>query len=112
MTKQQLELLRFIKTFIAQRGYSPSFEEMKQGIGLKSKSGIHRMIISLERQGQIRRLRNRHRALELVPDPSMKPDLSGLSDFDLAREAKRRHLVLGHMHRDEFGGREFVQIAT
>src|ERR1051326_7981109 len=69
LTKKQYELLMFINRRLAQDGVSPSFEEMKDALGLKSKSGIHRLISGLEERGFIRRLPHRARALEVVKLP-------------------------------------------
>ncbi len=62
LTKKQHELLQFISRHIGQNGVSPSFDEMKDALDLKSKSGIHRLINALEERGFIRRLPNRARA--------------------------------------------------
>src|SRR6201995_1427667 len=64
LTRKQQELLLFINQRLSQGGVSPSFEEMKEALDLKSKSGIHRLISALEERGFIRRLPNRARALE------------------------------------------------
>jgi repressor LexA len=69
LTKKQYELLMFINRRLAQDGVSPSFEEMKDALGLKSKSGIHRLISGLEERGFIRRLPHRARALEVMKRP-------------------------------------------
>src|SRR5260221_2140971 len=69
LTKKQHDLLMFINHRLAQDGVSPSFEEMKEALGLKSKSGIHRLISGLEERGFIRRLPHRARALEVVRLP-------------------------------------------
>jgi repressor LexA len=69
LTKKQRELLAFIKERLAETGVSPSFEEMKDALNLKSKSGIHRLISGLEERGFIRRLAHRARALEVVRLP-------------------------------------------
>src|SRR5437773_5928749 len=69
LTKKQHELLMFINRRLAQDGVSPSFEEMKDALGLKSKSGIHRLISGLEERGFIRRLAHRARALEVLRLP-------------------------------------------
>lgn len=67
LTKAQAELLRFIDQHIsANDGIPPSFEEMKEAIGLKSKSGVHRLITALEERGKIARMPNRARAIEVV----------------------------------------------
>jgi repressor LexA len=69
LTRKQNELLRYIHDHLSQSGVSPSFEEMKDALELKSKSGVHRLISALEERGFIRRLPNRARALEVVKMP-------------------------------------------
>jgi repressor LexA len=69
LTKRQQQLLLFIHERTVQTGVSPSFDEMKDGLGLQSKSGIHRLITTLEERGFIRRLPNRARALEVIRLP-------------------------------------------
>jgi repressor LexA len=69
LTRKQQELLLFINQRLSQGGVSPSFEEMKDALDLKSKSGIHRLISGLEERGFIRRLPHRARALEVVRLP-------------------------------------------
>lgn len=69
LTSKQQQLLMYIKEHLDQGGISPSFEEMKDALDLKSKSGIHRLISALEERGFIRRLPNRARALEIVKLP-------------------------------------------
>jgi repressor LexA len=69
LTRKQHELLRFIQTRLEDSGVSPSFEEMKEALDLKSKSGVHRLISALEERGFIRRLPNRARALEVIRTP-------------------------------------------
>ncbi|GMM94418.1 transcriptional repressor LexA [Qipengyuania sp. MTN3-11] len=69
LTAKQHELIRFIQTRLEATGISPSFEEMKEALDLKSKSGVHRLISALEERGFIRRLPNRARALEIVKLP-------------------------------------------
>ena len=66
LTKKQLNLLEFIENKTSSNGISPSFDEMKEALNLKSKSGIHRLIIALEERGFIRRLPHRARALEVI----------------------------------------------
>ncbi|GEO00740.1 LexA repressor [Novosphingobium sediminis] len=68
LTRKQHELLTFIQTRLEESGISPSFEEMKEALDLKSKSGVHRLISALEERGFIRRLPNRARALEVIRD--------------------------------------------
>lgn len=69
LTKKQHELLMFIHDRLAETGISPSFEEMKDALDLKSKSGVHRLISALEEREFIRRLPNRARALEILRMP-------------------------------------------
>lgn len=69
LTRKQHELLCFIHDRLAESGVSPSFEEMKDALDLKSKSGVHRLISALEERQFIRRLPNRARALEVVKMP-------------------------------------------
>jgi repressor LexA len=69
LTKKQHELLLFINRRLGESGISPSFEEMKDALKLKSKSGIHRLISGLEERGFIKRLAHRARALEVVKLP-------------------------------------------
>ena len=69
LTKKQSELLRFINERLKEAGVPPSFDEMKEALDLRSKSGIHRLIIALEERGFIRRLPNRARALEVLKLP-------------------------------------------
>src|SRR5215471_6575467 len=69
LTKKQHELLLFINRRLGDTGVSPSFEEMKEALKLKSKSGIHRLISGLEERGFIKRLAHRARALEVVKLP-------------------------------------------
>ncbi|CAH1662288.1 LexA repressor [Hyphomicrobiales bacterium] len=73
LTRKQNELLRFIHERLRETSVPPSFDEMKEALDLKSKSGIHRLIIALEERGFIRRLPNRARALEVIklPDNAM-----------------------------------------
>ena len=75
LTRKQLELLDFIKTRMDIDGVPPSFDEMKDALDLRSKSGIHRLITALEERGFIRRLAHRARALEIVklPEAMEKP---------------------------------------
>jgi len=69
LTKKQYELLMFIEKRLRESGVSPSFDEMKDALDLKSKSGIHRLITGLEERGFIRRLPHRARALEVLKLP-------------------------------------------
>lgn len=69
LTKKQHELICFINDRLADTGVSPSFEEMKEALDLKSKSGVHRLISALEERGFLKRLPNRARALEVLKVP-------------------------------------------
>ena len=69
LTKKQLDLLDFINRRVARDGVPPSFDEMKDALDLRSKSGIHRLITALEERGFIRRLAHRARAIEIVKLP-------------------------------------------
>lgn len=83
LTRKQYELLLFVQRHLGEHGVSPSFDEMKEALGLRSKSGIHRLITGLEERGFIRRLPHRARALEVVrvPEnqqpPAAKPPQGG-----------------------------------
>ncbi|MBO5038541.1 MAG: transcriptional repressor LexA [Alphaproteobacteria bacterium] len=92
LTPKQHNLLIFIDEFIKQNGHSPSFEEMKAAVGLKSKSGIHALINSLEERGFIKKLAHKARALEVIKLPKtentpLEPELSandnGETEFSL-----------------------------
>jgi repressor LexA len=69
LTRKQHELLTFLSARLKETGVCPSFDEMKDALGLKSKSGIHRLISGLEERGFIRRLAHRARALEILREP-------------------------------------------
>ena len=69
LTRKQSELLRFIHERLQAEGVPPSFDEMKDALALRSKSGIHRLIMALEERGFIRRLANRARAIEVLRLP-------------------------------------------
>ncbi|MES1990425.1 MAG: transcriptional repressor LexA [Pseudomonadota bacterium] len=82
LTKKQHELLMFINERIKEGGVSPSFDEMKEALDLRSKSGIHRLITALEERGFIRRLAHRARALEILKLPeSASPSLARNKGF-------------------------------
>ena len=86
LTRKQYELLMFIQERLTEAGIPPSFDEMKDALDLKSKSGIHRLITALEERGFIRRLPNRARALEVIrlpesfqPSPASQAGKRGFS---------------------------------
>lgn len=101
LTKKQHELLTFIAARLRETGFSPSFEEMKEALNLKSKSGIHRLITALEERGFIRRLPHRARALEVIRLPDSVLSSRGAQGDSRVIEAKfgrdngasRRHLA-------------------
>jgi repressor LexA len=68
LTKKQKELFVYLRDYISSNDISPSFEEMKNAVNLKSKSGIHRLITSLEQRGYIKRLKHRARAMEITKE--------------------------------------------
>ena len=80
LTKKQFELLLFINERLKETSVSPSFDEMKEALNLKSKSGIHRLITALEERGFIKRLAHRARALDVIKLPdSMSTSLAAPS---------------------------------
>ncbi|KDE20985.1 LexA family transcriptional regulator [Acetobacter aceti 1023] len=72
LTRKQHKLLLFIDSHLKQTGFSPSFDEMREAMGLRSKSGIHRLISGLEERGFLRRHHHRARALEVIQLPEMQ----------------------------------------
>lgn len=83
LTRKQLDLLEFIDRRLQRDGVPPSFDEMKEALDLRSKSGIHRLITALEERGFIRRLPHRARALEIVKMPDALAERSGRFGFAL-----------------------------
>ena len=80
LTRKQLDLLEFIHRRLQRDGVPPSFDEMKEAVGLRSKSGIHRLITALEERGFIRRLAHRARAIEIVKLPDcLRERLAGFT---------------------------------
>src|SRR6476469_4495343 len=77
LTRKQFELLRFIHERLKEAGVPPSFDEMKDALDLRSKSGIHRLITALEERGFIRRLPNRARAIEVIKLPELSGSAGG-----------------------------------
>jgi SOS-response transcriptional repressor LexA len=97
LTAAQFKLLNYLRSCET----CPSFDEMREALGLKSKSGVHRLVTSLEERGYLKRIANRARCLELLPDPELPSTrtLSAIPTTALAAEARRRGLVLGEFHR-------------
>ena len=89
LTRKQHELVCFIHDRLAETGVSPSFEEMKDALDLKSKSGVHRLISALEERGFIRRLPNRARALEVIKMPERGGDSRPISSSNVVNLAPR-----------------------
>lgn len=81
LTRKQYELLRFINERLSESGVPPSFDEMKDALDLRSKSGIHRLITALEERGFIRRLPNRARAIEVIKLPETSTGASTRRGF-------------------------------
>jgi repressor LexA len=101
LTKKQHELLLFINKRLGETGICPSFDEMKESLGLKSKSGVHRLITGLEERGFIRRLAHRARALEVARLPeNMAPTAAQAA----AKEAASRPGFAPTVIRGDFGG--------
>ena len=98
LTKKQHELLLFINKRLGETGICPSFDEMKESLGLKSKSGVHRLITGLEERGFIRRLAHRARALEVARLPE------NMAPLVAAKEAASpRHAFAPTVIRGDFG---------
>ncbi len=87
LTEKQYKLLLFINKVLKETGYSPSFDEMKNAIGLKSKSGIHALIEALEERNFIKKLPHKARALEVLRLPKLKPSA-------IIEEEKKREQAL------------------
>ncbi len=81
LTKKQKELFDFLRKYILENEYSPSFEEMKSAVNLKSKSGIHRLITSLEQRGYIKRLKHKARAMEIIKNNQNNDKVSSSEDI-------------------------------
>ena len=79
LTRKQYDLLQFIHKRLQDEGVPPSFDEMKEALDLRSKSGIHRLITALEERGFIRRLAHRARAIEIIRLPEALESKSGFS---------------------------------
>ncbi|MGI3167876.1 transcriptional repressor LexA [Pseudooceanicola sp. C21-150M6] len=99
LTKKQLDLLEFIHKRVQRDGVPPSFDEMKEALDLRSKSGIHRLITALEERGFIRRLAHRARAIEIVKLPdSLGGDGGGFQPQVIEGGAGRReHSDVGRL---------------
>lgn len=95
LTRKQRDLLLFIHERMSKEDVAPSFEEMKEALGLKSKSGIHRLISGLEERGYIQRLPHRARALEIAKLPDgMKPKTASPSRPSLPAAAMNQNFSI------------------
>jgi repressor LexA len=94
LTRKQHELLTYIHGKLAETGVSPSFEEMKDALDLKSKSGVHRLISALEERGFLRRLPNRARALEVVKMPDVRAGIASSPKAPVAPPAAANDQVI------------------
>lgn len=91
LTRKQAELLGFIKQYTAENdGVCPSFEEMKEAVQLKSKSGVHRLIRALEERSFITRLKDRARAIKVVSEEPNQDALRAIPSIYLVAELARR----------------------
>lgn len=116
LTRKQYELLLYIHEHMGQGGVCPSFDEMKEALGLKSKSGIHRLITGLEERGFIRRLPHRARALEILRLPDgFGPDIGGDKGSRSGRSPFQPNVIRGDFSaalsgREVTGAVEAVQL--
>ncbi|MBP7065353.1 transcriptional repressor LexA [Ferrovibrio sp.] len=94
LTRKQHDLLMFIHERLETSGVSPSFEEMKEAMKLKSKSGIHRLVTGLEERGFLRRLAHRARALEVLRLPDSAVPLRGAAGAAAARTTPARNRLM------------------
>src|SRR4026208_2102961 len=106
LTRKQFELLRFIHERLTEAGVPPSFDEMKDALDLRSKSGIHRLITALEERGFIRRLPNRARAIEVIKLPdSVGHGLGSARSRGFPRSGIGGDLGRGRAGSEDDGGR-------
>ena len=105
LTKKQYDLLLFIHRRVQRDGVSPSFDEMKEALDLRSKSGIHRLITALEERGYIRRMAHRARAVEIIRLPE---------NIEAARNARgfQPSVIEGDLGRGEAGGLGLARIGA
>ena len=103
LTRKQHELLIFIDGHLRTTGFSPSFEEMKDALNLRSKSGIHRLISALEERGFLRRHHHRARALEVVKIPEKQVELTSMARIDSP-------VFAPNVIRGDFGGNRLAGV--
>ncbi len=113
LTKKQSELLQFIHARLQESGVPPSFDEMKEALDLRSKSGIHRLILALEERGFIRRLPNRARALEVLrlPETSTPRGGAGGRSGKFEPEVIDGDLARVQAVREPSGENDFLNVA-
>ena len=86
LTHKQRDCLSFIQNYLDEHGSSPSFDNIKDALGLTSKSGVHRLLTALEERGRIRRLHDRARSIEVIP----LSQFDGVPTSALVNELHRR----------------------
>jgi len=96
LTRKQHELLTFIDRHLRETGFSPSFEEMKEALQLRSKSGIHRLISALEERGFLRRHHHRARALEVVRLPENMAGSSAVREANVTQPNFAPNVIQGN----------------
>jgi len=101
LTAQQAELLEFIRGYIADKGFSPSYDEMMERLDLTSKSHAHRLVVALEQRGHIRRLPHQARSIELVgaslPDEVERQIAAHCARFRISRATFDHEAALSYM---------------
>ena len=113
LTRKQHELLMFIDRHLKDTGFSPSFEEMKEALDLRSKSGIHRLLLALEERGFLRRRHHRARALEVVRMPEdVMPRIPETYAAVAARSTEAQNFSPNVIHGDFTPRLPGVQAAT
>lgn len=110
LTKKQKELLTFIHERVKETGVPPSFDEMKEALDLKSKSGIHRLITALEERGFLRRLPHRARALEILKLPEAMSQSLGSGGRGFSPSVIEGSL--GRVREDENGADEVAGVSV
>jgi repressor LexA len=105
LTVRQHETLAFICDYIAEHCYSPTFQEIADGIGLRSKSGVHRLISGLEERGLIRRLHYRERAIMIVEKPDELAELKQeIARLRLALQEICKPIPMGTLANPDYEG--------
>ena len=106
LTRRQQQVLDYIKLYMANNdGIAPSFDEIRHGCGMTSKSGVYRVVEALAERGHIRRMRERARAIELIDDPHLPVALNDATIGEIAGECFRRGYAIGRweLHREKLG---------